>query len=399
MVRPRGRLVALFGALALVLAACSAPPTADEDTTTTAEAATTAAPDTTAADEESTTTEETGGGDATAGMADVYAQVDGLTGEERTATLLELAQEEGTLSIYGSTNLEDALPLFDAFADLYDLEPNYYRASSSDVLQRVLQEVDADFAGNDVVMANGPEMAILDGEGLLANLESPTTDDIIDAGVFPTWAAIYMNSFIAGWNTEFVTEVPDNWNDFLSSFDGDLAIEVGDWDWFATLTGRYFVEELGMTEDEVVELFKTAVAGATVVDGHTLMAELLVAGEYDASASLYHHRVTELISEGAPLAWEPPVRPIIVRPNGVGIMSHVQNPASALLWVEFMLTDGQDLLAEEFRGPASSQVSGGIPDEYAPILVDLEAITQEREKWEGLWEEIVQAAGTEPIED
>lgn len=396
----RQRLVILIGVLALVVGACSEPPTAEEDTTTTAESPTTAAPDTTAADGETTTTGETGGGDSMAALEEVYAQVEGLTGEERTAKLLELAQEEGTLSIYGSTNLEDALPLFDAFADLYDLEPNYYRASSSDVLQRILQEVDANFAGNDVVMSNGPEMAILDGEGLLLPLESPTTDNIIDAGVFPTWAAIYMNSFIAGWNTEFVTgEVPDNWNDFLTTFEGELAVEVGDWDWFATLTRRYFIEELGMTEDEVVELFKSAVAGATVVDGHTLMAELLVAGEYDASTSLYHHRVTELIAEGAPLAWEPPVRPIIVRPNGVGIMSHTQNPASALLWVEFMLTDGQELLAEEYRGPASTEVAGGIPDEYAPILVDLEAITQEREKWEGLWEEIIQAAGTEPVEE
>ncbi|MGH8945236.1 MAG: ABC transporter substrate-binding protein [Acidimicrobiia bacterium] len=398
--RPQRSLVAVLGALALVIGACSAPPTAEDGTTTTGEPATTAAPGTTAAEEETTTTEATGEGNNLAALEDVYAEVEGLTGEERTARLLELAQEEDTLSIYGSTNLEDALPLFDAFADLYDLEPNYYRASSSDVLQRILQEVDANFPGNGVVMANGPEMAILDGEGLLLPLETPTTDNIIEAGVFPTWAAIYMNSFIAGWNTEFVSgEVPDNWNDFLTTFEGALAIEVGDWDWFATLTRRYFIEELGMTEDEVVELFKTAVAGAKVVDGHTLMAELLVAGEYDASTSLYHHRVTELMSEGAPLEWEPPVRPIIVRPNGVGIMSHVQNPASALLWVEFMLTDGQVLLADEFRGPASTEVEGGIPVEYAPILVDLEAITQEREKWEALWEEIVLAAGTEPIEE
>lgn len=396
----RRRLVTLIGVLALVAGACSAPPTAEEGTTTTAEPGTTAeGATTTAADEGTATTAEPMGLDNRAALEEVYAQVEGLTGEERTAKLLELAQEEETLSIHGSTNLEDALPLFDAFADLYDLEPNYYRASSSDVLQRILQEADANFPGNDVVMANGPELAILDELGLLLPLETPATDAIIDAGVFDTWAAIYMNSFVAGWNTEFVEEVPDNWNDFLSTFDGALALELGDWDWFATLTRVYFIGELGMTEEEVVELFKNAVAGSTVIDGHTLMAELLVAGEYDAATSLYHHRVTELISEGAPLGWEPPVRPIIVRPNGVGIMRHVQSPASALLWVEFMLTDGQEILAEEFRGPASTAVEGGIPEEYAPILVDLEAITQERDKWEALWEEIVQAAGTEPVDE
>ncbi|HVR78634.1 MAG TPA: ABC transporter substrate-binding protein [Acidimicrobiia bacterium] len=397
----RRRLVTAIGVLALVVGACSTPPTAEEGTTTAAQPGTTGeGTPTTAADEGTTTTAEPMGLDNRAALEEVYAQVEGLTGEERTARLLELAQEEEALSIYGSTNLEDALPLFEAFEDLYDLEPSYYRASSGDVLTRILQEADANFAGNDVVMANGPELAILDEQGLLLPLETPTTENIIDAGVFDTWAAIYMNSFIAAWNTDFVSgDVPDNWNDFLSTFDGALALELGDWDWFATLTRRYFIAELGMTEEEVVELFKNAVAGSTVVDGHTLMAELLVAGEYDAATSLYHHRVTEMISEGAPLQWEPPVRPIIVRPNGVGIMRHVQSPASALLWVEFMLTDGQEVLAAEYRGPASTQVAGGIPEEYAPILVDLEAIAAERDKWESLWEEIVQAAGTEPVGD
>ncbi|HVR78398.1 MAG TPA: extracellular solute-binding protein [Acidimicrobiia bacterium] len=393
-------VLALVGALAMVVSACSPPPTGGEGTTTTSGATdTTAGPDTTVGDGTTTTTAGPIGIDNEAALEAIYAEVEGLGLEERTAKLLELAAEEDDLSIYSSTNLEDALPLLEGFEDLYGLEPTYYRASSSDVLQRILQEADAGFAGNDVVMSNGPEMALLDSEGLLLSLRTPATEDIIDAGVFDTWSAIYMNSFIAAWNTGFIESVPENWYDFLTTFDGVLAMELGDWDWFATLTNQYFIAELGMSEEEVVELFKAAAAGAKVVDGHTLLAELLAAGEYDAGTSLYHHRVTEMISEGAPLAWESPVRPIVVRPNGVGIMRHVQSPATALLWVDFMLTDGQEILAAEFRGPASTTVAGGIPEEYEPILVDLEAITSDRDKWEALWEEIVQAAGTEPIEE
>lgn len=145
-------------------------------------------------------------------------------------------------------------------------------------------------------------------------------------------------------------------------------------------------------------MFKAAAANARVVDGHTLMAELVVAGEYDAATSLYHHRIAEFISEGAPIEWEPPLKPMILRPNGVGIMKHAQNPATALLWTEFLLTDAQSILAEDFRGPASTAVEGGIPPEYDPILVDIDAITQERDKWEGLWEEIVSQSG-QPVEE
>lgn len=388
--RPRLRMVlSAMAVLGLLASACgSEPPTAGGDG------------DTTTATEGETETDGGGGGgaDNTAALEEVYAQLEGLEGEERTNKLVELAAEEDGLNVYSSTNLDDAAPLLEAFEDAYDIEPNYYRASSSDVLRRILQEVDANYAGNDIVMANGPELVLLDQEGHLANLNSPYTDDIIEAGVFDTWASVYINTFIAGWNTNNVDSPPQTWEDLLQGFDGNLALELGDWDWFATLTKDYFTTEKGMTEDEVVEMFKTAAANAQAVDGHTLMAELLVAGEFDAATSLYHHRVAEFISEGAPLAWEPPIRPMILRPNGVGIMKHVQNPATALLWVDFLLTDAQQILAEDFRGPASTKVEGGIPSEYDPMLVNFQAVTEEREKWEGLWNEIVEQSG-QPIEE
>ncbi|MBW3619294.1 MAG: extracellular solute-binding protein [Actinobacteria bacterium] len=399
--RARAGLAALAG-LALIASACgSEPPTSSGadggtgDDATATEAATT--PD------EGTESEaaQSGGSDAmdnSAALEEVYAQLEGLEGEDRTAKLVELADEEEGLNIYSSTNLDDAEPLLAAFEDKFDIEPNYYRASSSDVLQRILQENDANYAGNDVLMANGPEMALADREGLLLPLTSPATEDIIEAGVFDTWASVYVNTFIAAWNTNEVTDPPATWEELLTDFDGLLAMELGDWDWFATITNRYFIEQQGMTEEEVVEMFKEAARDARIVDGHTLMAELVVAGEYDAGTSLYHHRVAEFIDEGAPIQWEPPLKPMILRPNGVGIMKAVQNPATALLWTEFLLTDAQTILAEDFRGPASTAVEGGIPEEYEPILVDIDAITDERDKWEGLWEEIVSQSGQPVIE-
>lgn len=332
-------------------------------------------------------------------LEELYAQVEGLTGEERANELAGLAEEEPSLNVYGSTNLDDAGPLFELFEDTYDLEPSYYRASSSDILNRILQETDAGLAGNDVVMANGPELAVMDQEGMLLPLNSPSTDDIVQAAVFDNWAAMYLNTFTAGWNKNAVSEAGgEDFITFLQNFDGQLAIELGDWDWFATLA-KHLMETEGMTEQEIVDAFKEGVQGARVIDGHTLMAELLIAGEFDAATSLYHHRVSEFISEGAPLAWEPPVRPLIIRPNGIGIMECVQAPATALLWTEFVLSDGQQVFAENFRGPASTKVEGGLPNEYDPILVDIDAITNERDKWEGLWEEIVEATGAEPTGD
>ena len=173
----------------------------------------------------------------------VYKKVEGLAPAERRKTLLKMAEEEGgTISIYGSANLDEAEPIIDAFEDLSDLDTSLYRASSSDLLQRVLQEAKAKFKnGADVIYTNGPEMQVLDDEKLLLPLNSPFTKDVVQQTVVSkNWTPVYLNAFTASWNTRRVprAQAPKTWEDVLQKYSGHLAMEVGDWDWFATGRGR-----------------------------------------------------------------------------------------------------------------------------------------------------------------
>lgn len=376
------RSMSLVVALLLTLAGCASPPTQDEG----------AAGGGAAGDEE---------GEGASALEEVYAQVEGLTGKERRDKLMELAAEEsGSLSLYTSTNLDESGPIAEDFSDATDIDVEIYRANSESVLQRLLQEDQANYAGADVVQTNGPEMTILDQEGLLLPLNTPVTDDIVEFGVFPTWSSIYLNTFVSAWNTKAVSggEVPGSWEDVLTDPPGRLAMELGDFDWFATLT-KYFVEEKGMTEDEAVELFRKAARQAVVVDGHTVMAELMAAGEFDITTSSYQHRIEQMSGDGAPVAWQPAVEPAIVRPNGIAIHKDTDTPASALLYVEYSLTDAQKRLIEFDRSPASTKVEGGLPEDVETVLVDVEAVIEEQDKWESLYEEIVRLSGGEVIED
>lgn len=399
--RRSGKLVGLGVAAAVMVAGCGSPATVSEEAGAGSGSSTATESGASASStEESGTGQSAGGGggtlDNSADLQAVYDQIAGLEGEERKAKLIEIAADEEPLSIYSSTNIDDAEPLLGGFEGYADIEPSYYRASSSDVLQRILQESAADYAGNDIVLVNGPEMAIMANEGLLLPLESPYKAAIVEAANFDTWAGVYLNVFVAGWN-DGLADPPSTWEDVLTNYNGRLGMELGDWDWFATLTKNYFMGEKGMTEDEVVAMFKKAAAGAKVVDGHTLMAQLLTAGEFELSTSLYHHRVEEMISEGAPIEWKQPkpVSPMVIRPNGVGIVKTVKNPASALLWVDFVLTEGQEILVKEHRTPASTEVEGGLSNEYDPITVDIAAVTDERDHWEALYEEIVRESGSD----
>jgi iron(III) transport system substrate-binding protein len=338
-------------------------------------------------------------------LEEIYSELEGLDEKQRREELIKMAEEEGAiLNYYGSTNLDDIAPIIEEFEDATGVEVNIYRASSEDILLRILQETDANFDnGVDAVEMNGPQMVILDREGQLAPLDTPTTDQHPEAGVLDNWAWVYINTFVASWNTNRVSaaEAPKTWEDVLTKFEGRLAMEAGDFDWFATLVKDYFVAEQGMTEDEAVQLFRDAAAGAaSVVDGHTLMAELLVAGEYDIAASTYLHRIFQFKREDAPIEAEPFVEPLVVRPNGVGIHSNATHPATALLWTEFELSDAQPGLIEIDRQPASASVEGGgLPEGFDFIEVDLEAVVDEIDKWEGLYDEIIQGAGGEVVED
>ena len=381
----RSRLLALVAVLATAIA-CSSPPTSEEED-----------------GQDGGTTDGQQRGDltdVTPMLEEIYAELEGLDGDARRERLIELADEEGgSFNAYGSTNLDDIFPMLDEFTDATGIDVNYYRASSSDILQRVLQEADANFPGADLVFTNGPELSVIDREGLLAPLNSPVTEDVDDEGVFDTWVWLYLNTFVGSWNTDRVSSGPATWEDLLAYGEG-LALEVGDFDWFATLVKTYFMEEQGMSEEEAVDLFRQAANGAALVDGHTLMAELLAAGEYDVSASTYLHRILQLKGDEAPVEWEGGPEPIIIRPNGIGIHRYAVRPASALLFLEFMLTDAQQLLLDIDRQPASAGIEGGgIPEGVETLVVDLAALLDEREKWEGLWEEIIEGSGGEVIED
>jgi len=375
--RTRRHLVVLLVISTLVAAACSSPPTSDED-----------------GDRDSKLV------DVTDQLNDIYAQLEGLDPKARREKLIELADEEGgSVDAYGSTNLDDIFPMIDEFEDATGIDVNYYRASSSDILERVLQEADADFPGADVVFTNGPELTVIDRESLLAPLNSPVTDDIPEEGVFDTWAWLYLNTFVGSWNTNRVDSPPATWEDLLAHGDG-LAVEVGDFDWFATLVKNYFMAEKGMSEEEAVDLFRQAADGAALVDGHTLMAELLAAGEFDVASSTYLHRILQLKKDDAPVEWEGGPQPIVIRPNGIGIHKYADEPASALLFLEFMLTDAQQLLLDIDRQPASAGVSGGgIPAGVDAMVVDLAALMDERDKWEGLWDEIIEGSEGQTYED
>ena len=71
--------------------------------------------------------------------------------------------------------------------------------------------------------------------------------------------------------------------------------------------------------------------------GHTLIAELLAAGDIPIAISVYNQNVERLAQKGAPVKWKP-LPPTFGRPNSIGVARHAPHPHAALLFADFMLS-------------------------------------------------------------
>ena len=325
---------------------------------------------------------------------EVFDKFNEMSGAERTDALVAAAQEEGEVSIYTSNTDLDVI--VDAFDEAYGIDVNIYRGNSESVLQRVLQESKAGFAGVDLVETNSGELNILADEGLLYPYSSELRDAVREEGQKEFWTADRFNAFVVAWNTDLVSddEVPASIEEFADpKWAGKVSMELGDVDWFSAMWNYYL--DAGKSEDEVQAMFEGIAANSKVVKGHTVQAELLSAGEFAAGVSLYSHSVQEGTEDGRPIEWRSdsvePVQPIVLRPNGGGLVGTAQHPAAALLFMDFLLSveGGQQAIADEYR-------IGSVPGGNDPlagletIQVDETEMLDNVEKWDELYAAIVQ---------
>ena len=322
---------------------------------------------------------------------EVFDKFNGMTGQERTDALVAAAQEEGELSVYTSNTDLDVI--VDAFSDKYDIDVNVYRGNSESVLQRVLQESKAGFPGVDLIETNSGEMNILGQEGILYPYEGEIRDTVRPEGQKEFWTADRFNAFIVAVNTDKVKpeDMPTSLEDFADpKWAGQVSMELGDVDWFSAMWNYYL--EQGKSEDEIRAMFDAIAKNSKIVKGHTVQAELLSAGEFSAGVSMYSHSTEDGTAEGRPITWQlpgGPVEPIVIRPNGGGLVGTAKHPAAAVLFMDFLLTDGQQNIADEYRigsVPGAEDKLAGLET----IEVDEDEMLNNVEHWDELYAEIVQ---------
>jgi iron(III) transport system substrate-binding protein len=310
-------------------------------------------------------------------------QYEALKGQERRDTLLKDAKSEGEVSVYTSMTSDVAEAVTKAFTDQTGVKVNLYRADSETVLQRILQEAGANHAGADIVETDALEMASLGKEELVEPYTGERRDLVGAEGQFENWTADRYNLFAPSWNTTRVPggDQPTAWEDLANpKWDGALAMELNDYDWYMTLYEYW--QQHGKSTADIDRLFSDMANGAKVVKGHTVMGEMLSAGQYSVAASNYSYIVQKAVNKGAPVAYQPFVEPVIARPQGAAPLKSAPHPAAALLFQDWLFTEGQQIFVDEGLTPSIEPQNLKDPLEGLEVIpVDVNELRDKQKEW------------------
>jgi iron(III) transport system substrate-binding protein len=345
----------------------------------------------------SPTAEDDSGRETSKQLTKALAAVKGLGPREREAKLAKLAKEEGGVTVYHTLNQAATGELFGAFEDKYDIDVSSFDTSAADLLQRVSQETRSGLKGVDVVETGGPEMYAMANDGVFADFRSPYQKRLAPGSIRKGWTADRFSNFTIAWNTDRVKpgEQPRSWEELAEpKWKGRMSIAAGTVgvSWYKTLRD-YWVRSGRKSGPEADRVFEQIARNSAAVPGTSEALELLGAGEFDVSVAVGTGSIEAVKSGGAPVAWKPPMNPIVQLRAGAGLVRDAPNPAAAMLFLDYLYGKGQDALAKADAEPARRDLA--VAPGAKTIPVDLEQLVPEQEKWSKRWDRIVGQARQE----
>ena len=276
----------------------------------------------------------------------ILAKVNALPPKQRTEVLVAEARKESVIEWYGSLLVPEATLIIDRFKQLYPfLEVKYSRGSGTNVINRFLTESKAGSHRADVVGARSNFHPTLMKAGLVAKNLAPFRQELREGFIDKAGYLLGQHTFglVIGYNTRNVppNKVPQSYQDLLSpEWKGQIALDMESYDWLAGILDT-MGEEKGMDFAK-----KLAAQNIHVQRGHSLLMQLVAAGELKVEIDAYHYQINEFRKKGAPLDLIIPDPMVVKEPSGIWISKRAPHPHAAALLVDFLFSrEGQQILA------------------------------------------------------
>jgi iron(III) transport system substrate-binding protein len=220
-------------------------------------------------------------------------------------------------------------------------------------------------------------------------MSSPVFTELIAQAVKPqrAWVTSRLSIFTAAYNTTLIApaDAPQSYDALLDpKWQGKLGIEADDGNWFMSVAGA-------LGEDKAVALFRNIVAanGMSIRKGHTLLSNLVVAGEVPLALTVYGYRINELKGKGAPIEGVV-LPPAVALPTGIAVFANAPHPYAAALFMDFFLSGGQRILLARGNVPSNRTVAEPPP---GLTFVDVAKFLDQGDKWTKLFREIFAGQG------
>ena len=271
--------------------------------------------------------------------------------------IVEDAKKERKLLYYTVLTLPESQALIRGFQQKYPfIEPEVFRLGAEKLRTKILTEARADRHMFDVTSMAVVETGVLHLQRVLGAYKA-SARDAIPAGLKDDegyWTGIYVRQFVLAYDTRQVSEkdAPKDWWDLLDpKWRGKIGMDEQETEWYAALVEYWGAEK--------ARKFMRGLAAQKPVlhRGHTLIANLLVAGEFPLAIA-YGSRIEEMKGKRAPVDWADAMDPIVTSPSVISLAARAPHPNAARLFIEYVLSrEGQTLLQENSRVMARSDVS------------------------------------------
>jgi iron(III) transport system substrate-binding protein len=258
--------------------------------------------------------------------------------------------------------VDDALALIQKFQEQYpSLRVQHLRAPSEKMLERILVESRAKAFKADIISLPEIELHILTKRNLITRYDSP------EQGAYPQemkdprgyWIGMYISAWVLAYNTKLVSKdaAPKSYKDLLlPKWKKQIGLDVEPYSWFVTLL-HYLEKRDG--REAAMEYFK-ALARQEIQwrKGHSLIAQLVAAGEFPLAAELQVHNVERLKAQGAPIEWVALDGAIPIHRIGIAMTSTGSNTHAAALFYDFVLSQtGMETIRTVHRVPTRPDVT------------------------------------------
>jgi ABC-type Fe3+ transport system substrate-binding protein len=301
---------------------------------------------------------------------EIWRELSKLSRDEREKLLVAGAKAEGKVVLYGNLSADHLEKVKVDFEKRYPVKLDAYRASGERIANRVLTEFRGGKFEADVVGPSNEHVPALMKAGILGRYASPER-----AAYFDThkdrqgyWTAYDYNVAAIAYNTRLVTagDVPRKYEDFLEpKWKGNFAIDMDPdkslmgWlkTWGPEKTKKYLQ---AITKNEVV-----------VRKGHTLLTQLLCAGEFKGAIDLYVYRVADLKhTKGCPVEISYP-DPTPATPSPLSVARKAPHPYSAALLDDYLLSETAQRIFLE-----AGRISGrrGLRPKYSDIDIEAKGV-------------------------